>query len=336
MKVLFIGGTGIISSACSRLAIERGMDLHLLNRGQSVRPAAEGARVLHGDIRDPGSSRAALGSLAFDVVVDWVAYTSDQVEADLELFRDRTGQYVFISSASAYQTPPAFLPVTESTVLQNPYWQYSRDKIACEERLFRAYREERFPVTIVRPSHTYDCTLLPMEGGYTVVDRMLRGKKVIVHGDGTSIWTLTHHADFARGFVGLLGNPHAIGEAVQITSDEWLTWNQIIETVAHAAGAEARIVHVPSDLIAAFDPDWGASLLGDKAHSMIFDNTKIKRLVPDFSATIPFSRGAQEIIAWHNADPARRKTNPDFDRLCDRILAAYGSAWPAASKGNRP
>jgi len=188
----------------------------------------------------------------------------------------------------------------------------------------------------VRPSHTYDCTLLPMEGGYTVVDRMLRGKKVIVHGDGTSIWTLTHHADFARGFVGLLGNPHAIGEAVQITSDEWLTWNQIFEMVARAAGAEARIVHVPSDLIAAFDSDWGASLLGDKAHSMIFDNTKIKRLVPDFSATIPFSRGAQEIIAWHNADPARRKTNPDFDRLCDRILAAYESAWPAASKGNRP
>ncbi len=336
MEVLFIGGTGIISSACSRLAIERGMDLHLLNRGQSVRPAPEGARVLHGDIRDPRSSRAALGSLAFDVVVDWVAYTSDQVEADLELFRGRTGQYVFISSASAYQTPPAFLPVTESTVLQNPYWQYSRDKIACEERLVHAYREERFPLTIVRPSHTYDCTLLPMEGGYTVVDRMLRGKKVIVHGDGTSIWTLTHHADFARGFVGLLGNPHAIGEAVQITSDEWLTWNQIFETVARAAGAEARIVHVPSDLIAAFDPDWGASLLGDKAHSMIFDNTKIKRLVPDFSATIPFSRGAQEIIAWHNADPARRKTNPDFDRLCDRILAAYGSAWPAGSKGNRP
>jgi len=336
MKVLFIGGTGIISSACSRLAIERGMDLHLLNRGQSVRPAPEGARVVHGDIRDPGSSRAALGSLAFDVVVDWVAYTSDQVEADLELLRGRTGQYVFISSASAYQTPPAFLPVTESTVLENPYWQYSRDKIACEERLVHAYREERFPLTIVRPSHTYDCTLLPMEGGYTVVDRMLRGKKVIVHGDGTSIWTLTHHADFARGFVGLLGNPHAIGEAVQITSDEWLTWNQIFEMVARAAGAEARIVHVPSDLIAAFDSDWGASLLGDKAHSMIFDNTKIKRLVPDFSATIPFSRGAQEIIAWHNADPARRKTNPDFDRLCDRILAAYESAWPAASKGNRP
>lgn len=336
MKVLFIGGTGIISSACSRLAIERGMDLHLLNRGQSVRPAPEGARLLHGDIRDSRSSRAALGSLAFDVVVDWVAYTSDQVEADLELFRGRTGQYVFISSASAYQTPPAFLPVTESTVLQNPYWQYSRDKIACEERLLRAYREERFPVTIVRPSHTYDCTLLPMEGGYTVVDRMLRGKKVIVHGDGTSIWTLTHHVDFARGFVGLLGNPHAMGEAVQITSDEWLTWNQIFEMVAHAAGAEARIVHVPSELIAAFDPDWGASLLGDKAHSMIFDNTKIKRLVPDFFAAIPFSRGAQEIMAWHNADPARRKTNPDFDRLCDRILAAYGSAWPAASKGNRP
>jgi len=336
MKVLFIGGTGIISSACSQLAISRGMDLYLLNRGQSMRPAAEGARVLQGDIRDLRSSRAALGDLAFDVVVDWVVYTSKQVEEDLELFRGRTSQYVFISSASAYQTPPAFLPVTESTVLENPYWEYSRDKIACEERLLRAYREERFPLTIVRPSHTYDCTLLPMKGGYSVVDRMLRGKKVIVHGDGTSIWTLTHHADFARGFVGLLGNTHAIGEAVQITSDEWLTWNQIFEIVAHAAGAEARMVHVPSDLIAAFDPDWGARLLGDSAHSMIFDNTKIKRLVPDFCAAIPFSRGADEIIAWHNADPARRKTNPDFDSLCDRILAAYGSAWPAAQSSNRP
>ena len=301
MKVLFIGGTGIISSACSQLALAKGIDLYLLNRGQSMRPTPEGAKVLHGDIRDPASARSALGNLQFDAVVDWVAFTTGHIEADLDLFRGRTGQYVFISSASAYQTPPAGLPVTELSVLDNPYWLYSRKKIACEERLVRAYREEKYPITIVRPSHTYDCTLLPMDGGYTVVNRMLQGKPVIVHGDGTSLWTLTHHADFAKGFVGLLGNPHAIGDAIHITSDEWLTWNQIFETVARAAGAQAHIVHVPSDLIAAYNPDWGDGLLGDKSHSMIFDNSKIKRLVPDFAATIPFARGRRR--SWPGITP---------------------------------
>jgi nucleoside-diphosphate-sugar epimerase len=328
MKVLFIGGTGIISSACSLLALQRGIELYLLNRGQSVRPVPQGAKVLHGDIRDPGSVRAALGDLQLDAVVDWVAFTSEHIETDLDLFRGRTGQYIFISSASAYQTPPAGLPVTESTVLDNPHWLYSRNKIACEERLVRAYREEKYPITIVRPSHTYDRTLLPMDGGYTVVNRMLQGKLVIVHGDGTSLWTLTHHADFAKGFVGLLGNPHAIGEAIHITSDEWLSWNQIFETVAHAAGTQARIVHVPSELIAAYNPDWGDGLLGDKSHSMIFDNSKIKRLVPDFAATIPFARGAEEIIDWYNADPVRRKIDAGFESVYERILAAYQAAWP--------
>jgi nucleoside-diphosphate-sugar epimerase len=328
MKVLFIGGTGIISSACSQLALAKGIDLYLLNRGQSMRATPQGAKVLHGDIRDPASARLALGSLQFEVVVDWVAFTPEHIEADLDLFRGRTGQYIFISSASAYQTPPAGLPVTESTVLDNPHWLYSRNKIACEERLVRAYREEKYPITIVRPSHTYDCTLLPMDGGYTVVNRMLQGKPVIVHGDGTSLWTLTHHADFAKGFVGLLGNPHATGDAIHITSDEWLTWNQIFETVARAAGTEARIVHVPSDLIAAYNPDWGDGLLGDKSHSMIFDNSKIKRLAPDFAAAIPFARGAEEIMAWYNADPARRKLDAGFESLYERILAAYQAAWP--------
>jgi nucleoside-diphosphate-sugar epimerase len=328
MKVLFIGGTGIISSASSKLALDRGIELYLLNRGQSVRPTPEGARVLRGDGRDPQSARAALGDLSFDAVVDWIAFAPDHVEADLNLFRGRTRQYLFISSASDYQTPPASLPVTESTVLDNPFWQYSRNKIACEERLVRAYREEKYPITIVRPSHTYDRTLLPVDGGWTTVDRMLRGQKVIVHGDGTSLWTLTHHADFARGLVGLLGNSHAIGEAVHITSDEWLSWNQIFEIIARAAGTEARIAHVPSDLVAAYDPNWGPGLLGDKAHSMIFDNSKIKRLVPDFLCRIPFSRGAEEILTWYNADPARRKVNADFNRVCDRILAAWESAWP--------
>lgn len=323
MKVLFIGGTGIISSACSKLALEMGIELYLFNRGQSARPTPPGARLVTGDIRNPTSARAALENLKFDVVVDWVAFFPTHVEADLDLFRGRTGQYIFISSASTYQTPPASLPVTESTLLDNPYWEYSRLKIACEERLVRAYREEKFPITIVRPSHTYDCTTLPLPGGYSAVARMLAGKPAIVHGDGTSLWTLTHHADFARGLVGLLGNSRAVGEAVHITSDEWLTWNQIFEIAARAAGTEAKIAHVPSEVIAAYDPEWGASLLGDKTHSMVFDNSKIKRLVPGFAASIPFSRGAEEILAWFNADPARRVIDQAFDRLCDRILEDY-------------
>ena len=329
MKVLFIGGTGVISSACSQLAVERGMELYLLNRGQTSRPIPEGAHVIRGDIRDTESVRIALGDTTFDVVVDWIAYTPEHVEVDIELFQDRTRQYIFISSASVYQTPPVRLPVTESTPLDNPFWDYSRDKIACEERLVRAYRNQRFPITIVRPSHTYDRTKLPVFGGYTVIDRMRKGKRVIVHGDGTSLWTLTHHTDFAKGFVGLLGNNHAVGEVFQITSDEILTWNQIFETLARAADAEARIVHVPSDLIAAFDLDWGAGMLGDKSHSMIFDNSKIKSVVPDFAATIPYSWGAEEQIAWYDADPARQVVDEKLDRLMDKIIHAYESAWPS-------
>ncbi len=327
-KILFIGGTGIISSACSRLALERGLDLYLLNRGQSVRPIPEGARVLNGDIRDPASARAALVSHDFDAVVDWVAYTPEHIETDLNLFRGRAGQYVFISSASAYQTPPAALPVTEATLLDNPFWQYSRDKIACEERLVRAYREEKFPITIVRPSHTYDATMLPFQGGWTVVDRMLRGKPVIVHGDGSSLWALTHNTDFAKGFVPLLANPRALGNAFHITSDEMLTWNEIFQAVGHAAGVEPKLIHVPSELIAAYDPEWGAGLLGDKAHSMVFDNARIKRLVPDFCAAIPFARGAQEIVDWHLADPARCAVDPVFDAICDDIIAGMQRAYP--------
>jgi nucleoside-diphosphate-sugar epimerase len=329
MKILFIGGTGKISSACSQLAVERGIELYLLNRGETTaRPAPEAAHRLHGDIRDPGSVVEALEDRTFDAVVDWVAFTPAHIETDIELFRGRTGQYVFISSASAYQTPPAYLPVTESTPLDNPYWEYSRQKIACEERLTRAYRDEKFPVTIVRPSHTYDKTMLPFHGGYTVIDRMRKGRKVIVHGDGTSLWVMTHHKDFAKGFVGLLGNNRAIGDAFHITSDEWLNWNQIHEILARAAGAELHPIHIPSDLITAYDARWGASLLGDKANSMVFDNTKIKRLVPDFVATIPFSQGAEEIMAWYDVDPSRQVVDAELDRLMDRIIAAYEAAWP--------
>ncbi|MFN2270412.1 MAG: SDR family oxidoreductase [Anaerolineae bacterium] len=329
MKVLFIGGTGTISSACSQLAVERGIDLTLFNRGETARPIPAGARVLRGDIRDRAAVESVLGDDTFDVVVNWIVFTPDQVESDIELFRGRTGQYVFISSASAYQKPVARLPITESTPLHNPYWAYSRNKIACEERLMRAYREEGFPITIVRPSHTYDRTRLPFQNRYTVIDRMRKGKPVVVHGDGTSLWVLTHHRDFAKGFVGLLGNPHAIGDAFHITSDELLTWNQIFTILARAAGvAGPHLVHVPSEVIAAFDPDWGAGLLGDKAHSVIFDNSKVKRLVPDFAATIPFSQGAEEVIAWFDADPARQVVEPEANDLLDRIIAASESIWP--------
>jgi len=328
VKVLFIGGTGVISTASSELAVARGIDLYLLNRGQSSRPVPKGAKVLQADIRQPENVRAALGKLEFDAVVDWVAFTPKHVQSDIQLFENRTGQYVFISSASVYQTPPGILPVKESAPLHNPYWQYSRDKAACEKLLMDAYVERDFPITIVRPSHTYDRTLLPFKDRYTTVARMRAGKKVVVPGDGTSLWTLTNSADFAVGFVGLLGHPLALGEAFHITSDEWLSWNRIYEIVANAARVKPRLVHVPSELIAAFDAEWGASQLGDKIHSMLFDNSKIRRLVPDFNPRIPFSQGVREIMAWYDADPQRQKINPVADDLHDRLIAAMESIYP--------
>lgn len=324
LSVLFLGGSGIISSASTRLAVERGLDLTVLNRGESTtRPLPDGVRMLRADVRDPASVREALGDREFDAVVDWVAFTPEHVRTDVELFTGRTGQYVFISSASAYQTPPARLPVTESTPLRNPHWQYSRDKIACEDLLVRAYREDGFPATIVRPSHTYDRTLVPLDGGWTALERMRQGKEVVVHGDGTSLWTLTHHTDFAQGFVPLLGHPRTLGEAFHLTSDDVLTWDQITHALAAAAGVEARIVHVPSDVIASHDPEWGAGLLGDKAHSMVFDNTKVRSVVPGYRATVPFEHGAREIVDWFDADPARKVVDADLDALMDRLVETY-------------
>jgi nucleoside-diphosphate-sugar epimerase len=323
-RVLFIGGSGVISSACSRVAVDSGIDLFVLNRGRNtVRPLPPGANVLQADIREPGSVRDVINDLEFDAVVDWVAFTPEQVRADVDLFRRRTGQYVFISSASAYQTPPARMPVTESTPLRNPYWRYSRDKIACEDLLVAAYREEGFPATIVRPSHTYDATLVPFDGGWTVLGRMLAGKPVIVHGDGTSLWTLTHHDDFARAFVPLLGHPRTLGEAIHITSDDVLTWNQIAVSLAAALGVTPRLVHVPSDANAAADPEGGAGLLGDKAHSMVFDNAKLRGIVPGWRAVIPFERGARQIVDWYLADPARQVTDAALDAVMDKLAAAW-------------
>jgi nucleoside-diphosphate-sugar epimerase len=324
LKVLFIGGTGIISSGCAPFVVERGDELFVLNRGHTAARALPAeARVLHGDVRDPASVRAALAGVEFDVVVDWVAFTPDQVRQDVDMFEGRIGQYVFISSASAYQTPPGRQPVLESTPLRNPFWQYSRDKIACEDLLTAAYRERGFPATVVRPSHTYDRTLVPFDGGWTVPARMRQGKEIVVHGDGTSLWTLTHHTDFARGFVPLLGHPRAVGDTFHITTDDFLTWNQIAEALAAAAGVPPRIVHVPSDAIAAADPEWGAGLLGDKAHSMIFDNSKLRGLVPDFRPTIPFEVGAREIVDWHDEDPARQQVDARLDAVMDRLVEKY-------------
>ncbi len=323
-SVLFLGGTGIISSACTRRALEEGFEVFVLGRGlSSTRPAPEGCRLLRGDLDDRDSFRAAVGERDYDVVADFRAFGPADVSARLEVLRHRMGQYVFISSASAYQTPPAHLPVVESTPLRNPVWDYSRGKIAAEDLLVRAHREEGLPMTIVRPSHTYDHTAPPFDGGWTVIDRMRRGAEVVVHGDGTSLWTLTHHTDFARAFVGLLGHPAAIGDSFHITSDEWLSWNQVYEIVAGAAGASPRLVHVTSDAVAAVDPEWGAALLGDKAHSMVFDNTKVKRLVPGWRATVPFHRGAKEIIDWFDADPARQQVDARMDALMDRLVETH-------------
>jgi nucleoside-diphosphate-sugar epimerase len=324
LRVLFIGGSGVISSACCKLAVQRGIDLYALNRGRSwLRPLPDEVGVLLGDVRNPAAVAEALRGREFDVVVNWVAYIPDHVEADLERFRGRVGQYIFISSASAYQAPPIRLPITESTPLRNPYWQYSRDKIACEDRLVRAYREEGFPVTIVRPSHTYDKTSVPFYGGWTVVDRMRQGKPVVVQGDGTSLWTLTHSDDFAKGFVPLLGSARVVGEAFHITSDDVLTWNLITTILANAAGVEPDIVHVASDAIAAADPAWGDKLLGDSAHSMVFDNSKLRAVVPGYVATVTLEQAAREIVSWHDEDPARQQVDANVNTVMDTLAEQF-------------
>jgi len=323
LRVLFLGGTGIISSACSWRAVELGLDLTVVNRGQtSIRPLPPEAKQITADIDDPASLAAVAGQ-DFDAVVDWIAFTPDQVRTRTDALRGHVGQYVFISSASAYQTPPARLPITESTPLRNPFWQYSRNKIACEDLLTTLYRDEGYPVTIVRPSHTYDRTLVPFDGGWTIVERMRRGQPIVVHGDGSSLWTLTHHRDFARGLVPLLGHPRTLGEAFQITSDDVLTWDQIAHALAAAAGTSAQIVHVPSDAIAAVHQGWGDGLLGDKTHSAVFDNSKLRQVVPDFVATIPFETGAREIIAWYDEDPTRQRIDPAIDDAMNTLIARY-------------
>ena len=323
IRVLFIGGTGVISSACSRLCIEKGYDLYLLNRGRSQRPVPEGAKTLISDFSDKKDVSAVLGKKDFDVVVNWIAYTQADVQADYKLFRDRTNQYIFISSASAYRKPATILPITENEPLINPFWKYSNHKIECEKYLETMYTQFDFPVTIIRPSHTYDQTKIPLHGGYTALDRMYRGKEIIIHDQGQSKWTLTHHLDFAAGFLPVFGNAGTIGEVYHITSDEVLTWNEICQLLADAAGVETKIRHIPSKFIHSIDTEWGDGLLGDKAHDMIFDNTKIKKLNPEFKAKIPFAEGAREIVRWYSGHPDQCQINLELDRTMDIMIEKY-------------
>jgi nucleoside-diphosphate-sugar epimerase len=334
MKFLFLGGTGLISSASSELALQRGHELTLLNRSVSTKyPLPAGAQSIVADVHaDEARLADLLRGRHFDAVVDWIAFTPEDVERDIRLFSGITDQFVFISSASAYQKPPQHYLITEQTPLENPFWQYSRDKIACEERLMREYRERGFPVTIIRPSLTYGPSQIPLCGAswahpYTVVDRIRHGKKIIVPGDGTALWVLTWNTDFARGLVGLLGRAEAVGEAFHITSDEVLTWNQIFGEVGRAIGIEADLIHIPSDLIVAWNPAALGTLTGDKANSAVFDNSKIKRFVPDFHCEVGWSAGVRRAIAWHEADPARMSLDDDMNRRWDTVIDAYLQAF---------
>ncbi|GAA1967221.1 NAD-dependent epimerase/dehydratase family protein [Microbacterium deminutum] len=326
-RILYIGGTGTISAACVRRSLERGDDVTVLNRGSARRPLPDGVREVVADVRDAGEMRAAVAGREFDVVAEFLAFTTDHVQQDLDVFEGRTAQYVFISSASAYEKPPRRLPVTESTPLRNPFWQYSRDKIACEDLLVAAHRDRGLPVTIIRPSHTYDERMIPTLGGWTDIARMRAGRPVVIHGDGTSLWTITHADDFAVAFAGLLGNPEAIGEAFTITGTHAPSWNQIYGWLADAAGVrEPDFVHVSSDAITAFAPDLGPTLIGDKAHSMLFDSSKVTALVPEFRTTITFDEGARRIVDHFDAHREDQRVDAAQDDLFDRIAAYARSA----------
>jgi len=327
MKILFIGGTGIISTASTALAAQRGMDVTLLTRGQHPSQLPPGVKALMADVNDPALPQQ-LEHESFDAIVDWIAFTPADIERDLKLFRGRTRQFIFISSASAYQKPQTCYLITESTPLANPYWDYSRNKIACEERLMQAYRDESFPVTIVRPSLTYGNTLIPLvlnswQQSYTAVDRMIRGQQMVVPGDGTSLWVVTHNSDFAKGLVGLLGHQPSIGQAFHITSDEVLSWDQLFRIVGAAVGVEPQLVHIPSDFIAACVPGKKGTLLGDKSVSVVFDNSRIKRFVPGYCATTTFTEGIRQSLAWFNADPSRKQIDHQVNATLDKLISAY-------------
>ena len=332
MKVLFIGGTGTISMAISRLLLSQGHTLYLLNRGSRNTGLSGDLIEFKADINDEAAVAALISDLSFDVVADFIAFVPEQLERDYRLFREKTKQFIYISSASAYQKPLSDYRINEGTPLANPYWEYSRNKIAGEEYLMKLYREEGFPVTIVRPSHTYDERSIPLgahgeKGSFSVIKRMLEGKPVIIHGDGTSLWTITHNSDFAKGFVGLMGNIHAIGEAVQITSDESVTWNQIYQIIADALHVKLNAVHVASEFLdACSDYDFAGSLLGDKANTVVFDNSKLKKLVPSFTATVRADQGIRSTIEYVLSHPECQVEDPAFDAWCDRVIEALEEA----------
>lgn len=333
IKVLFIGGTGVISTSVSELAVKKNnIELFLLNRGNNDSAAPQEATLIRGDMNERGSIKRILDEYRFNVVVNWIAYTPDQIKADIDLFMGKVDQYIFISSASAYQKPLVHYMISESTPLKNPYWQYSSDKIACEDLLVKEYRENSFPATIVRPNYTYGNTMIPFVfnsriSRYTLVDRIKKGMKIIVPGDGTSLFTLTHSKDFAKGFVGLIGNTRSIGHAFHITSDEALTWDQVACSIGKTVGATPDICHIPSDLIATISPEHTGGLLGDKSNCAIFDNSKIKSFVPDYTATISFSEGVKDTISWYESHPEMCGIDEIFNVLCDRIIAQMQKAY---------
>ena len=335
MKILFIGGTGTISMAITRQLAAQGEELYLLNRGNRATELPANVKVINADINDEEGVKAKLEGMSFDSVCDFIGFVPSQLERDYRIFKGKTKQFMYISSASAYHKPSRAYKITEGTALANPYWEYSRNKIACEDLLMKYYREDGFPVTIIRPSHTYDERSIPLgvhgnNGSWQVVKRMMEGKPVIIHGDGTSLWTMTHNSDFAKGFCGLIGNPHAIGEAFQITNDETLTWNQIYECIAKALNVELKAYYVASDFLAAVsDYDFTGSLIGDKACSVVFDNTKLKTAVPEFKATVHFEDGIKRTIDNVLSKPELQVDDPEFDAWCDRVINALEAAKKA-------
>ncbi|MCQ2601086.1 MAG: SDR family oxidoreductase [Treponema sp.] len=326
MKVLFIGGTGTISMAITKQLAEEGHEVFLINRGSRTRELPQSVKIINADINDEEDVKSKIAGMSFDSVCDFIGFVPSQLERDYRLFNGKTKQFMYISSASAYHKPCRGYVITEGTALANPYWEYSRNKIACEDLLMKYYREEGFPVTIIRPSHTYDERSVPLgvhgsKGSWQVVKRMLQGKPVIIHGDGTSLWTMTHNSDFAKGFCGLVGNPHAIGEAFQITNDETLTWNQIYECIADALGVKLNAIHVSSELLASIsDYDFTGSLIGDKACSVVFDNSKLKKAVPEFKATVHFEEGIRRTVENVVANPDLQQDDPEFDAWCDKVV----------------
>lgn len=327
MKVLFIGGTGTISTGITALCAQRGIDLTLLNRGsRSDIPA--GVKTITCDINDEAKAAEILKDSYYDVVAEFVAYTPDQIERDIRLFSGRTSQYIFISSASAYQKPLSNWKINESTPMHNPYFKYSQDKIACEDRLIEEYRERGFPITLIRPSHTYGDRKVPVGvqgngSSWQVLRRMLDGKPVIVHGDGLSLWAFMHNSDFAAAFLGIMDNPHAIGEAIQITADECVTWNQAYEIIGRKLGVKPRLAHISSYVIEAERPALRGSLIGDKSHCLVFDNSKIKGLVPGFEPKIRFDQGAEIAVKNILAHPELQELDPEFDKWSDEMIAKY-------------